>query len=45
MKFAPATAAATAAAMTAEFGVAVVADKEGVVGKIVKGLKKIMFEK
>lgn len=36
MKFAPAAAAATAAAVTAEFGVAV-ADKEGVVGEIVKG--------
>ena len=37
MKFAPAAAAATAAAVTAEFGVAVVADKEGVVGEFVKG--------
>ena len=37
MKFAPAAAAATAAAVMAEFGVAVVADKEGVVGEIVKG--------
>ena len=37
MKFAPAAAAATAAAVTAEFVVVVEADKEGVGGEIVKG--------
>ena len=37
MKFAPAAAAATAAAVTAEFVVVVEADKEVVDGEIVKG--------